>query len=244
MAAIAADVCHRCRRRLPVAVRRMHRRQAGGRGGPPLPDGEALYTGELRRMPWCRGRCGDGRRSRVTAVFAAPRPIPSSSGSCCAGFPAPACRRAPSAKRRPRRSCGFCAPRRTGPRPRRGTLRMARRSSSARASARRCHRVDGVGARTGPDLSDVGRLRHSTDIERSILEPDFYDQSQQPVRPPRHARWRDRNGPAAEPRHVYSAGSRCEGTAAVVAESQSARVHVSRQIADAGLQRQVEQQRS
>jgi len=37
-----------------------------------------------------------------------------------------------------------------------------------------CHRVDGVGARTGPDLSDIGRLRHSTDIERSILEPDFY----------------------------------------------------------------------
>jgi putative heme-binding domain-containing protein len=37
-----------------------------------------------------------------------------------------------------------------------------------------CHRVNGVGARTGPDLSDVGRLRHSPDIERSILEPDFY----------------------------------------------------------------------
>ena len=37
-----------------------------------------------------------------------------------------------------------------------------------------CHRVDGVGARTGPDLSEVGRLRHSTDIERSIVEPDFY----------------------------------------------------------------------
>ena len=37
-----------------------------------------------------------------------------------------------------------------------------------------CHRVAGAGARTGPDLSDIGRLRHSTDIERSILEPDFY----------------------------------------------------------------------
>jgi putative heme-binding domain-containing protein len=37
-----------------------------------------------------------------------------------------------------------------------------------------CHRVDGVGARTGPDLSEIGRLRHSTDIERSIVEPDFY----------------------------------------------------------------------
>jgi putative heme-binding domain-containing protein len=36
-----------------------------------------------------------------------------------------------------------------------------------------CHRVDGVGARMGPDLSEVGRLRHSTDIERAIVDPDF-----------------------------------------------------------------------
>jgi putative heme-binding domain-containing protein len=25
----------------------------------------------------------------------------------------------------------------------------------------------------GPDLSEVGRLRHSTDIERAIVDPDF-----------------------------------------------------------------------
>ena len=36
-----------------------------------------------------------------------------------------------------------------------------------------CHRVNGAGSRMGPDLSDVGRLRHSTDIEKSILDPDF-----------------------------------------------------------------------
>jgi putative heme-binding domain-containing protein len=35
-----------------------------------------------------------------------------------------------------------------------------------------CHRVDGVGARLGPDLSEIGRLRHSTDLERAILDPD------------------------------------------------------------------------
>jgi putative heme-binding domain-containing protein len=34
--------------------------------------------------------------------------------------------------------------------------------------------VNGTGARTGPDLSEIGRLRNSTDIERSIVEPDFY----------------------------------------------------------------------
>jgi len=36
-----------------------------------------------------------------------------------------------------------------------------------------CHRVDGDGSRIGPDLSEIGRLRHSTDIERAIVDPDF-----------------------------------------------------------------------
>ena len=35
-----------------------------------------------------------------------------------------------------------------------------------------CHRVDGTGSRVGPDLSEVGRLRHSTDIESAIVDPD------------------------------------------------------------------------
>jgi putative heme-binding domain-containing protein len=36
-----------------------------------------------------------------------------------------------------------------------------------------CHRVAGVGSRLGPDLSEIGRLRHSTDLERAIVDPDF-----------------------------------------------------------------------
>lgn len=35
-----------------------------------------------------------------------------------------------------------------------------------------CHRVHGVGSRLGPDLSDVGRFRRSTDLERSLTMPD------------------------------------------------------------------------
>jgi len=37
---------------------------------------------------------------------------------------------------------------------------------------RNCHRVKGEGAHSGPDLSEVGTLRRSADIERSILDPD------------------------------------------------------------------------
>ena len=56
---------------------------------------------------------------------------------------------------------------------RRQRRRTARRSSPARATASSCHRVNGIGSRLGPDLSEVGRLRHSTDIERAIVDPDF-----------------------------------------------------------------------
>jgi putative heme-binding domain-containing protein len=35
-----------------------------------------------------------------------------------------------------------------------------------------CHRVMGNGSRLGPDLSEIGRLRRSVDLETSILDPD------------------------------------------------------------------------
>jgi len=35
-----------------------------------------------------------------------------------------------------------------------------------------CHRVNGNGSRLGPDLSDIGYLRRSAELQRSILEPD------------------------------------------------------------------------
>jgi putative heme-binding domain-containing protein len=43
---------------------------------------------------------------------------------------------------------------------------------SGKGNCTSCHRVNGTGSRVGPDLSEVGRLRHSTDIESAILEPD------------------------------------------------------------------------
>jgi cytochrome c oxidase cbb3-type subunit III len=35
-----------------------------------------------------------------------------------------------------------------------------------------CHRVNGRGARSGPDLSDIGELRRPADIEQSLMDPD------------------------------------------------------------------------
>src|SRR5262245_49238469 len=35
----------------------------------------------------------------------------------------------------------------------------------------KCHRVDGVGSRLGPDLTRIGQLRRSAELERSLLDP-------------------------------------------------------------------------
>jgi putative heme-binding domain-containing protein len=54
-----------------------------------------------------------------------------------------------------------------------GDAASGRAIFAGKANCVSCHRVDGSGSRLGPDLSEIGRLRHSTDIERSIVEPDF-----------------------------------------------------------------------
>ena len=35
-----------------------------------------------------------------------------------------------------------------------------------------CHRVNGLGSRLGPDLSDAGQQRRAVDLERSLVDPD------------------------------------------------------------------------
>jgi putative heme-binding domain-containing protein len=35
-----------------------------------------------------------------------------------------------------------------------------------------CHRVNGIGSRVGPDLSDIGKLRRAVDIEHSLVAPN------------------------------------------------------------------------
>lgn len=40
------------------------------------------------------------------------------------------------------------------------------------AQCQNCHRIKGEGARSGPDLSEIGSARRPADLERSILFPD------------------------------------------------------------------------
>lgn len=41
-----------------------------------------------------------------------------------------------------------------------------------KGGCRSCHRVMGDGSRLGPDLSEIGELRRSVDLQTSILDPD------------------------------------------------------------------------
>lgn len=65
------------------------------------------------------------------------------------------------------------------------SLAATKRSSSALGSPERgkalfegkgactsCHRVDNIGARLGPDLSNVGQLRRAVELETSIVDPN------------------------------------------------------------------------
>lgn len=53
-----------------------------------------------------------------------------------------------------------------------GSAANGRAIFAGKGSCMNCHRVNGAGSRTGPDLSEIGRLRHSTDLERAVLAPD------------------------------------------------------------------------
>lgn len=42
---------------------------------------------------------------------------------------------------------------------------------TGKGTCTQCHRVDGVGARSGPDLSDIGAIRAANMLERNLLDP-------------------------------------------------------------------------
>ena len=106
-----------------------------------------------------------------------------------------------------RRVSPVAAPRRVSAASSSATRRAARRCSTARAPAPRCHRVDGAGSRVGPDLEPHRRARAARrNCEQSLLDPTpsqpqnrFY----RVVAAGRHHGDR----PAARTRHVQRADS-------------------------------------
>jgi len=52
-----------------------------------------------------------------------------------------------------------------------GSIESGRALFEGKGSCRSCHRVDGVGARLGPDLSNVGQLRRAVELETSVIDP-------------------------------------------------------------------------
>jgi cytochrome c oxidase cbb3-type subunit III len=52
-----------------------------------------------------------------------------------------------------------------------GSLDRGKTLFDGKGACASCHRVNGVGARLGPDLSNIGQLRQSAELETSVLDP-------------------------------------------------------------------------
>lgn len=53
-----------------------------------------------------------------------------------------------------------------------GSAERGKRVFETKGACLTCHRVNGVGSRIGPDLSDVGRLRRAIELETSVVDPN------------------------------------------------------------------------
>jgi len=101
-----------------------------------------------------------------------------------------------------------------------------------------CHRAHGVGSRVAPDLSEIGSLRRSAEIEKSILDPDAeVTEDHQSVR----AVMKDGgDGTVAELGHLYGRADRQQGTIARPTEVVAQGVHDFEELDDAELQRKAQ----
>jgi putative heme-binding domain-containing protein len=145
--------------------------QAPG-GGPPPPNGEQLYRENCIE---CHGPEGDevpdvdlgrGRFRRATTD-------PELVGIVLRGIPNTAMPPGNFSEAQAAAIVQFLRAKATRAAASAGNAANGKALFTGKGNCLSCHRVNGVGARTGPDLSEIGRLRHSTDIERAIAEPDF-----------------------------------------------------------------------
>jgi cytochrome c oxidase cbb3-type subunit III len=138
---------------------------------PPPPNGEQLY---LENCAECHGPEGDavpdvdlghGRFRRATTD-------PELVGIVLRGIPNTAMPPSNFTEAQASAIVGFLRAKARRAAASAGNASNGRAIFNGKGNCSSCHRVDGVGARLGPDLSEIGRLRHSTDLERAILDPD------------------------------------------------------------------------
>jgi len=141
-------------------------------GGPPPPNGEQLYK---ENCVECHGPEGDevpgvdlgrGRFRRATTD-------PELIGIVLRGIPNTAMPPSNFSEAQAAAIVQFLRAKASRAAASAGNASSGRAIFTGKGNCASCHRVNGSGSRTGPDLSDIGRLRHSTDIERAIVEPDF-----------------------------------------------------------------------
>jgi putative heme-binding domain-containing protein len=146
--------------------------QAPGAGGGPQPNGEQLY---LENCAECHGPEGDavadvdlghGRFRRATTD-------PELVGIVLRGIPNTAMPPNNFSEAQAAAIVRYLREKASRAALSAGNTQNGRAIFAGKGNCVTCHRVDGVGSRAGPDLSDIGRLRHSTDLERAIVDPDF-----------------------------------------------------------------------
>jgi putative heme-binding domain-containing protein len=144
----------------------------GPQGGPPPPNGEQLYKENCIE---CHGPEGDevpnvdlgrGRFRRATTD-------PELVGIVLRGIPNTAMPPSNFSEAQAAAIVQYLRAKASRAAATAGDAASGRTIFGGKGSCTTCHRVNGSGARTGPDLSDIGTMRNSADIERAIVEPDF-----------------------------------------------------------------------
>jgi putative heme-binding domain-containing protein len=142
-----------------------------GAAGPPPPNGEQLYN---ENCVECHGPDGDsiadvdighGRFRRATND-------PELIGIVLRGIPGTSMPPHSFSEAQAAAIVSFLRAKATRAASSAGNAASGQAIFSGKGNCQSCHRVGATGSRVGPDLSEIGRLRHSTDIERAILEPD------------------------------------------------------------------------
>lgn len=154
-----------------MLVTASHAQAPPAAGGPPAPNGEQLY---MENCADCHGPEGDavagvdlghGRFRRATTD-------PELVGIVLRGIPNTAMPPSNFTEAQANAIVAFLRAKAMRAASSAGNAANGQAIFTGKGNCTSCHRVDGGGSRLGPDLSEIGRIRHSTDLERAILEPD------------------------------------------------------------------------